>query len=95
MKITREQVLHVAALARLSLSEEETERLQGEMSGMIDFADSLKELDVSGVPPTTHAVSVQNVFREDGVLPSFDRAELLRCAPRHDESCVLVPRVVE
>lgn len=95
MNITREQVLHVAALARLSLSEEETGRLQNEMSGMIAFADKLKELNVEGVPPTTHAVPIQNVFREDGTKPSYDRSVLLNCAPRHDESCVLVPRVVD
>lgn len=95
MKITREQVLHVASLSRLSLTDEETERLEGEMSGMIAFADKLMGLDVSGVLPTTHAVPMQNVFREDGVLPSYDRSVMLNIAPRHDESSVLVPRVVD
>lgn len=95
MKITKEQVRHVAALSRLSLTDEETERLEGEMSGMIAFADKLMGLDVTGVLPTTHAVPMQNVFREDGVLPSFSRGVLLNIAPRHDESSILVPRVVD
>lgn len=95
MKITREQVLHVASLARLSLSEEQTERLEHEMSGMIAFADKLKGLNVEGVPPTTHAVPIQNVFREDGTKPSYDRSVLLSSAPRHDDTSVLVPRVVD
>jgi len=95
MKITKEQVLHVASLARLSLSDEEVERLQGEMSGMIAFADKLLELDVSGVQPTTHAFPMQNVFREDEVKPSSDRDAIIQIAPRHDGTCVIVPRVVE
>ncbi|MGI6150829.1 MAG: Asp-tRNA(Asn)/Glu-tRNA(Gln) amidotransferase subunit GatC [Christensenellales bacterium] len=95
MKITKEQVLHVASLSNLSFSEEETERLASEMSGMIAFADKLKGLNVDGVPPTTHAVPIQNVFREDGVLPSFERSVLINIAPRHDETSVLVPRVVD
>lgn len=95
MKITKEQVLHVAALANLSLSAAETEQLQGEMSGMIAFADKLLELDVSGVLPTLHAVPMQNVFRPDVAAPSFDREEMLQNAPRRDETSVLVPRVVE
>ena len=65
MNITREQVEHVAKLARLSLTEEEISRLQSEMGGMIAFADQLNELDVESVSPTTHAVPMQNVFRQD------------------------------
>ncbi len=95
MKITREQVLHVAELSRLSLSDEEAERLEGEMSGMIAFADKLMGLDVTGVAPTTHAVPMQNVFREDGVQPSYERSVMLDIAPRHDETSILVPRVVD
>ena len=64
MKITKEQVEHVASLAKLSLSEEEIERLRTQMGGMIAFADQLNELDVESVSPTTHAVPMQNVFRQ-------------------------------
>ena len=95
MNISKEQVLHVAKLARLSLSEEETQRLMGEMSGMIAFADKLKELDVAGIRPTTHAVPMQNVFRADGSAPSYDRTTMLKNSANHDEACIIVPRVVE
>lgn len=95
MKITREQVQHVAALARLCLTEDETVRLQEEMGGMIALANRLSDLDVSGVRPTTHPLSMNNVLRQDGSAPSPARETLLQNAPRHDESAVIVPRVVE
>ncbi|MDK2933193.1 MAG: aspartyl-tRNA(Asn)/glutamyl-tRNA(Gln) amidotransferase subunit [Clostridiales bacterium] len=68
MKITREQVEHVANLARLNLTEEEKERLTSEMESIIAFADKLNELDTSEVEPTAHAIPIQNVFREDEFL---------------------------
>lgn len=95
MKITVDEVKHVAKLARLYLSEEETEQMTADMGGIIDFADQLNELSTDGVEPSAHAVPVQNVFREDELLGSFDREKLLQNAPQRDEGCYLVPRVVE
>ncbi len=95
MKITKEQVEHVASLAKLSLSEEEIERLRTQMGGMIAFADEINTLNVASVRPTTHAIAQKNVFREDGCAPSYDRAVMLENAPMQDGECVVVPRVVE
>ena len=95
MKISKEQVQHVASLARLCLTESEVDRLQNEMGGMIAFADQLSDLDVRDTAPTTHAIEMTNVFREDVMAPSPDRETILNNAPRRDEAAVVVPRVVE
>ncbi len=95
MAITKEQVLHVAKLARLNLTDEETERLRGDMENIIGFADKLNELDTEGVVPTAHAIPMQNAFREDVVIPSYDREAILQNAPDRDEEAFVVPKVVE
>ncbi len=95
MKITNDEVLHVASLARLKLSEEEAKRLETDMAGIIEFADKLNELDTEGVVPTAHAIPMQNAFRADEVKPSFDRREILKNAPDFDEEGFIVPKVVE
>ncbi|MBR4890035.1 MAG: Asp-tRNA(Asn)/Glu-tRNA(Gln) amidotransferase subunit GatC [Clostridia bacterium] len=95
MKITNDEVLHVASLARLKLSDEEAKRLETDMAGIIEFADRLNELDTEGVVPTAHAIPMQNAFRADEVKPSFDRREILKNAPDFDEEGFIVPKVVE
>ena len=95
MKITKEEVKYVADLARLNLSEEEAEKLQSEMEGIIAFADTLSALDTQGIDPTNHAIRVENVLREDENRPSFDRDALLSCAPEKQAGCYSVPKVVE
>jgi len=95
MKITKEEVLHVAALARLKLSEEEAKRLESDMAGIIDFADTLSALDTKDVVPTAHAIPMQNAFRPDEIKPSFERREILKNAPDFDEEGFIVPKVVE
>lgn len=95
MDITKEQVLHVAKLARLNLTDEETERLKADMQNIIAFADKLNEVDTEGVVPTAHAIPMQNAFREDVVRPSYDRGEILKNAPAKDDEAFLVPKVVE
>ncbi|WHH59287.1 Asp-tRNA(Asn)/Glu-tRNA(Gln) amidotransferase subunit GatC [Petroclostridium sp. X23] len=95
MKITKEQVEHVANLARLTLTEEEKERLTVEMENIIAFADKLNELDTTGVEPTAHAIPIQNVFREDVVETSFDREKILQNAPSQEDGCFKVPKIVE
>lgn len=95
MKITKEEVLHVAKLARLNLTEEETERLMNDMGSIIGFADKLNELDTEGVVPTAHAIPMQNAFREDEVKPSFEREDILKNAPSSDGDGFLIPKVVE
>lgn len=95
MKITKEEVLHVAKLARLNLSEEETEKLQSDMESIIEFANTLNELDTEGVLPTAHARPMSNAFREDVVKESYDRDEILKNAPESEDGGFAVPKVVE
>jgi aspartyl-tRNA(Asn)/glutamyl-tRNA(Gln) amidotransferase subunit C len=79
--IDREQVLHVARLARLELSDEEIERMAGELSGILEHVDRISALDLDGVEPTTHVVELENVFRPDTPEPSLPRERALENAP--------------
>ena len=95
MKIERNDILHVANLARLNLSEDEIERLTHEMGDIIAYVDKLDELDTSSTQASEHICDFNNIFREDEVKDSYDRDELLKNAPTHDEEYILVPNVVE
>jgi len=79
--IDREHVLHVARLARLSLDDEEVERMARELSGILEHVEAIGELDLEGVAPTTHVVALENVLRADEPGPSLDRADALAGAP--------------
>ena len=79
--IDREQVLHVARLARLSLTDEEVERMSGELTGFLGHIEKIGELDLEGVPPTSHVVEVTNALREDVPRPSWPREQVLDQAP--------------
>ena len=79
--IERGQVLHVARLARLRLSDEEVERMTGELSGILDHIERIGELDLDEVEPTAHVVAVENVLREDEPRPSWPRERVLEEAP--------------
>ena len=89
--ISREQVLHVARLARLELSEEEVERMTTELSGILEHVDRISELDLAEVEPTSHVVALQNVFRADEPRPSLPREEALREAPDPADGAFRVP----
>lgn len=91
--ISREEVEHVARLARLRFEEDEIERLQGELSRIIDYVNQLRELDLAGVPTTAHAVNVSNVFRPDEEQPCLSQAEALANAPAVERGHFLVPRM--
>jgi aspartyl-tRNA(Asn)/glutamyl-tRNA(Gln) amidotransferase subunit C len=79
--IDREQVLHVAKLARLKLTDAEVDRMAGEMSKILDHVEQMNELDLDGVEPTSHAVQLENVLREDAPRPSLPREKALENAP--------------
>jgi aspartyl-tRNA(Asn)/glutamyl-tRNA(Gln) amidotransferase subunit C len=79
--IDREQVLHVARLARLELSDDEVERMSGELTGILGHIEKIGELDLDGVPPTSHVVEVTNALRADEPRPSWPREEILAAAP--------------
>ncbi len=93
-KITREEVRHVADLARLELSESEEERMTGQMNGILEYMEKLNELDTAGIVPTTHAIQLQNVFRADVVKDSLDREKALANAPESDGVNFIVPKVI-
>lgn len=95
MKITKEQVEHVAHLARLNLTESEKEQMTKDMENIIDFASQLNQLDVTNVEPTAHVIPINNVFRKDEVVASMDRKLLLSNAPEQAQGCFSVPKVVE
>jgi len=94
MAISRDEVQHVAQLARLSFSDEKEERMAEEMSQILDYVDKLDELDTSGVPPMSHVLDVTNVFRPDEVEARIDQEQALEPAPETDGGYFQVPKVV-
>lgn len=88
-------VRHLAHLARLKLSEEETASFESQLGQILDYVKSLEALNVDGVEPTAHASPVFNVFREDVERPSFEVAEALSNAPRKANDLFIVTKVVE
>jgi aspartyl-tRNA(Asn)/glutamyl-tRNA(Gln) amidotransferase subunit C len=89
--IDREQVLHVARLARLELTEDEVGRMSEELSAVLGHIEKIGELDLDGVPPTTHVVEVSNALRPDVVEPSLPREVALASAPAVADGGFLVP----
>ncbi len=93
--ITPAEVLHVARLARLELSEAELETMRAQLTSILTYIDRLKALDVTGVEPTSHAVPLVNVMRDDEVVPCFAPEEMLRNAPDRVGEFFRVPRIIE
>jgi aspartyl-tRNA(Asn)/glutamyl-tRNA(Gln) amidotransferase subunit C len=89
--IDRDQVLHVARLARLRLSEEEIERMPGELSTILDHIEKINELDLESVEPTSHVVEVENVLRADEPRESWPREQTLGLAPDPADGGFRVP----
>jgi aspartyl-tRNA(Asn)/glutamyl-tRNA(Gln) amidotransferase subunit C len=89
--IDREQVLHVAKLARLELTDDEVETMATELSGILEHVDRISELDLAGVEPTSHVVKLENVLRSDEPRPSLDRDVALASAPDPVEGAFRVP----
>jgi len=79
--IDREQVLHVARLARLRLNDDEVEKMSRELSGILDHIEKIGELDLEKVEPTSHVIQLENVLREDLPRPSWPRERMLAEAP--------------
>ena len=94
-RISPEDVRHVARLARLALSDDELVRMRAEMSAILDYMDKLRSLDTAGVEPTSHAVPLRNVMREDEPIPSQPREDMLANAPDRDGDTFRVPRIIE
>ena len=95
MEITKEMVDYVSTLSRLSLPEEDKEKMQGELQQIIAYMDVLNKLDTQEVEPMSHVFPVKNVLREDEVQPSTPRELLLQNAPVPDAEAFLVPKTVD
>jgi aspartyl-tRNA(Asn)/glutamyl-tRNA(Gln) amidotransferase subunit C len=95
MAISREQVEHVAHLARLGLSDAETDRLQQQLSQILGHMQMIDQLDTSAIPPTAQVIPVSSVMRDDVARPSTPTEEILANAPRHEGAFFKVPPVLE
>ena len=95
MKVSRDEVLHIARLARVNLAEEEIKRLSKELSRLLDTFEVLQQVDTEGVPPTAQSVTLQSVMREDAVVPSLPPDDILSNAPRREGDCFRVRAVLE
>ena len=94
MKITEPEVRHVAALANLNLSGEEVRRLRDDLDEILAHMDKLNELDTTNVEPLSHVIGLSNVMRQDVVVPSYPRDEMLRNAPKKTDKFFKVPKVI-
>jgi len=93
-RITREDVAHVARLARLALTEDELDAFTPQLAAVLEQAADIEALDVSGIPPTAHPLPLVNVLRSDVVVPSLDRDEVLDQAPAAEAGLFRVPRIL-
>jgi aspartyl-tRNA(Asn)/glutamyl-tRNA(Gln) amidotransferase subunit C len=89
--ISRDDVLHVAALARLELTEDEVGRLEQELNAILEAVSKVSELDLSDVPPTSHPLDVVNVFGADEPRPSLELDDVFANAPAHEDNMFRVP----
>ncbi len=94
MKISKNEVEHVANLARLNLSDSELETMTGQLDNILSYVDKLEELDTSEVAPTTHVFSVSNAFRDDVVKDSLDQSEAVKNGPQQNGEFFQVPKVI-
>lgn len=94
MQLDRQQVAHVARLARIQLNEVDLQRLTGDLAQIIAYIEQLDELDTAGVEPMAHAVDMANVFADDELAASLPRDEALANAPKHDGEFFRVPAVL-
>ncbi|MXW40644.1 MAG: Asp-tRNA(Asn)/Glu-tRNA(Gln) amidotransferase subunit GatC [Synechococcus sp. SB0668_bin_15] len=92
--INRDDVRHVARLARLALPEEHITTITGQLESILDYVSHLQSIDTTGVPPTTRAVEVVNVTRADQVQPTAVRDDLLNQAPQREADLLVVPRIL-
>ena len=94
MPLTKEQVEHIAVLARLKLSPIEIEKFTHELTVILEYVDQLKTVNTDGVEPKDQFISAENVFRRDIVRPSLSRDEALANAPERDDEFFRVPKVI-
>jgi len=95
MKITKEEVLHVAHLARLDIDERNIDAIAHQIGKILDYVDMLSRVNTDGVKPTTHAILLTNAFREDSETVHIDREKVLANAPDKQGGHFVVPRVID
>jgi aspartyl-tRNA(Asn)/glutamyl-tRNA(Gln) amidotransferase subunit C len=93
--ITRDEVAHLARLARLALDETELDHLSGQLDVILNAVARVREVAAADIPPTSHAVALTNVFRPDTLCPSLPRDEVLSAAPAAEEGRFRVPRILD
>jgi aspartyl-tRNA(Asn)/glutamyl-tRNA(Gln) amidotransferase subunit C len=93
-EISRDDVAHVARLARLELTDDELDRFTGQLAALLEHARDVEALDVADVPPTSHPLPLRNVLRPDEVGPTLDRDEVLAAAPAAEDGRFRVPPVL-
>ena len=95
MKLSREEVQHIAGLARLALSEEEDALYQEQLSDILEYFERLQELDTEAIPPTATVLPLRSVMRADEARPSSPRDDILANAPAVENGCFRVPAVLD
>lgn len=95
MELTREEVEHIAELAKLKLSEEEVVTFSRQLSSMLEHFQALQALDTSGIPPTAQVITLRSVMREDEVTPSLAPEQVLANAPQAEDGHFKVPAILE
>ena len=95
MKIIIKDVEYVAKLARLSLTVDEKNKFAGQLNAILEHIDELNKLDTEGVPPTSHAVAIKNVFREDKIEKSDTSNDIILNAPEKEDRFFKVKKVIE
>jgi len=95
MKISKQEVEHVAKLARLELSEQEKEKLTDQLSNILTYVETLNSLDTKGVEPTSHVLDLKNVTRDDVAVPGLTQEQALANAPDKAAGHYKVPKIIE
>ncbi len=95
MSLTREEVIHIARLARLELTDREIERYQEQLSSILEYADRLKAVDTSQIPPTSSVLPARSRFREDSPIDSLAVDQVLKNAPQSEKNQFKVPPALE
>lgn len=94
MKITKDDVMYVANLARLDLNDEDLEKFSRQIGNILEYIDTLNKVPTSDIPGTSHAISLSNAFREDDVREHLDREKALANAPEKEDGAFVVPKVI-
>jgi aspartyl-tRNA(Asn)/glutamyl-tRNA(Gln) amidotransferase subunit C len=94
-RLTRDEVAKVALLGRLKLTADEMDRMTVQLGRVLEYVDSLNEVDTQGVEPMAHAIELRDIFRADAPVPSLPRKDALANAPKTDGRCFVVPAILE